>query len=319
MAAPLRRGFTLVEVLVVIAIIAVLIGLLLPAVQRVREAGDRMTCLNNLKQIGLATQSLHHTYRVLPPLCVNSQSGAIWSQSPIQLEGPFKGAIGYTVFNWLLPHLEQDNLFNRANRNVNEPVAPHRPNFPKLYQQPIKVYRCPSEPQPAGPNGDGMGSTTHGSQHTWAIGNYSANYLVFGNPLAQSTEGAARIPRTFKDGTSNTLLYAERYGTCGPTPDPNASSTWGNLWSDSNVQWRPTFCMNSPTPLPGGYVPCLPFQVNPNWVPGCNPNQAQSPHSQGMSVGVADGSVRFISGDMRLPVWQALCDPRDGTPVPGDW
>src|SRR5687768_4089115 len=201
-----RRGFTLIELLVVIAIIAVLIGLLLPAVQKVRDTAARMTCQNNLKQIGLATHSLDATYRVLPPLCVNRRNnpGSNWSSSRIVIEGPYQGAIGYTVFNWLLPHLEQDNLYNRANRDVNTEVAMHRPaGFRRLYQQPIKVYRCPSEPQPEGPHGDGMGSTTHGSQHLWAISNYSANYLIFGNPVAQTTEGAARIPKTFRDGTSN--------------------------------------------------------------------------------------------------------------------
>src|SRR5215469_13067798 len=107
------RGFTLIELLVVIAIIAILIGLLLPAVQKVREAAARMSCSNNLKQIGLATHHLNDTYRVLPPLAAASSS------SNLTVQGPYQGATGFTVFDWLLPFVEQDNLSRLSNRNVN--------------------------------------------------------------------------------------------------------------------------------------------------------------------------------------------------------
>jgi len=86
-----RKGFTLIELLVVIAIIAVLIGLLLPAVQKVREAANRMTCTNNLKQLGLAFHNIHGTENVFPPACL--ANGTMWSA-------------------WITPYLEQDNLKN---------------------------------------------------------------------------------------------------------------------------------------------------------------------------------------------------------------
>src|SRR6186997_779168 len=96
-----RRGFTLIEVLVVIAIIAVLIGLLLPAVQNVREAARRIKCANNLKQIGMACQHHHDTYGKFPPG---------WVQSPFTVP---QGEIlqgGHGTFTFLLPYLEQEAL-----------------------------------------------------------------------------------------------------------------------------------------------------------------------------------------------------------------
>src|SRR5262249_16684632 len=274
-------GLRLVELLVVIAIIGVLIALLLPAVQKVREAANRAKCANNLKQVGLAAHGCHDTYSALPPLCVNqiTPPGTNWSSSALLIDGPYHGPLGFTVSHWLLPFVEQANLYRIANFNVNSIVPPGSAT-PWVFAQPVATYRCPAEPQPAGPYGDGLGSTSHGGQDHWAIGNYAANYLVFGDPPRMTTEGAARIPASFPDGLSNVILFPERYGPCGLSGDPNSATTNGNLWSDSNTVWRPTFCVNNvnQTPTEPGYPACYPFQVQPNWITGCDSTRAQSPH-----------------------------------------
>src|SRR5262245_65729639 len=99
-ATARRRGFTLIELLVVIAIIAILIGLLVPAVQKVRESANRIQCVNNLKQLGLAAHNYHDTHKHLPPAI---------GYYPTATNGVFG-----SYFFHLLPYVEQDPLFRSA-------------------------------------------------------------------------------------------------------------------------------------------------------------------------------------------------------------
>jgi prepilin-type N-terminal cleavage/methylation domain-containing protein len=306
-------GFTLIELLVVIAIIGVLIALLLPAVQKVREAANRIKCGNNLKQIGLAIHNLHSTYGQLPPLCAPNQ------YTMITLSGPYNGEIGFTLFAFMLPFVEQDAMYREAvtYTQTHGGFTGAGPGTPEYWV--IATYRCPSDPTP----GDGRGARDdHGGPTGWGISNFAANYYVFGNPTessdAAAVQGHARIPSSFPDGTSNTIMFAERYANC---VNPGDGTDRTSLWADSTSDWRPVFCINNVARqvTGAGYPTCLMFQVQPAWEGNCDPSRAQSPHAGGIQVCLVDGSVRFVGATISQATWGQACDPRDGVPLGTDW
>jgi len=144
MRSKLQRGFTLVELLVVIAIIGVMVGLLLPAVQAAREAARRMSCSNNLKQIGLALHNYHDTYRGLPPGYINN---------PPALAGPVAGNNSQWAWGaFLLPFMEQSPLFEQlqvGQINLSAALTAGGP-FDKtaIVNKPVDAFICPSDPGP---------------------------------------------------------------------------------------------------------------------------------------------------------------------------
>ncbi len=306
-----RTAFTLIELLVVIAIIAILIGLLLPAVQKVRESAARTQCQNNMKQILVATHSIHDTYKSLPPVAAPDGWTAITRAAPAYNGGP------WTIFNFLLPHVEQRGVYNLQTKGN---VGPGQ-YCGGQYFRPIPTYLCPSDYSTT----NGLSQTTNGGANGFAVGNYSANYYVFGNPIAgggdaAQVQGANSMPRSFPDGVSNTIFFGEVYGSCSLSTNRGAGNSAASLWADSTLPWRPIMCHNTASKnTNAGYAACFLFQVQPVPFGTCDPSRGNSPHTGGMNCGIGDGSVRFVAAGISATTWASACDPRDGVPLGSDW
>ncbi|MFL5241215.1 MAG: DUF1559 domain-containing protein [Gemmataceae bacterium] len=331
-----KRGFTLIELLVVIAIIAILIGLLVPAVQKVREAAARVQCINNLKQISLATVNCSDTNSgVMPP-------GIGWYPTDNDrrfLSNGDGGAYG-SVFFHILPYIEQDNLYKAsygpaAFTTWDGMRTASGYNCWNVSADRVKPYECPSDPTLRG----GLAASND------AVTSYAYNHKVFdvregtahsSEPYPPGTAGywgrRARFPATFQDGTSNTIMFAEKYAN--PYDDwgyqySDGSHTWdhvgwnGNTW----IEWAPKFAadvtgpaskfLSQPTPLYCQLTLVVPETGFQGQSDICSV-MATSPHPS-INVGMGDGSVRNVSATITGVTWWAAVTPAGGEVLQSDW
>ncbi len=299
-------GFTLIELLVVIAIIATLIALLLPAVQQAREAARRSQCVNNLKQISLA----FHNY------------ADVWGGFPNR-HAVYGTSLG-TGHGWpvkMLPYVEQAPLYNQFDINKSFYDTENK----AVTTTPVSVYMCPTAP--SNPRIMDLSSATT----TTSIG-YAGDYVVFhlfgttgtgvtcsncSTVAPQATGGLTRL-RDITDGMSSSMLISEQAGRpdyyIGRTQQPTNSGLvnpkfWGGWASYQSVTGQ-SWNANSPPSTPGaGGV----YAMN-----RCNSQGIYSFHIGGANIGLADGSVRFVSENIHIPTLIALWT-RNGNETIGEY
>ncbi|WP_020472510.1 DUF1559 family PulG-like putative transporter [Zavarzinella formosa] len=292
-----RSAFTLIELLVVIAILAILVGLLLPAVQKIREAANRMASGNNLKQLTLAMHNFETTNGRVPPLL-----GGWGSTTYSTTYGP--------PHVFLLNYLEQDNLYKTMNAGgLWYAWWSGIPAGTNPYAKPVKTFFSPADPSHILGMNVAMG---------YAATSYAANGQFFASTNNTGIMTAwdrglsvAKIP----DGSSNTIVFTEKYASC------NAG---GSLWG---VQWSPWYPIVASDQTGGGAAYASPaggklmFQVQPTFKTGgtCDPYRASTPHASGMLVSLADGSIRTLRPTMSAQTYWNALKPDDGAILDSDW
>jgi prepilin-type N-terminal cleavage/methylation domain-containing protein len=344
---PVRgRAFTLIELLVVIAIIAILIALLLPAVQKVREAAARAQSLNNLKQIGLAIHNCHDVNKKLPTTrsCFPA-GGNQWNT------GAKPSQMG-TMHYYLLPYIEQDVVYKNTCCD-----SWRDSNNGGRADSVIPTYLSPCDPSLSGeglaPDWGNRGQTS-----------YAANWHAFGGGWGEDWQiaGKARIPASFPDGTSNTIAFVEHYARCGlpgaSAANWNAYQYHSRIWAEdsdgscfacpgpvteyygNNGAWEspawwmtirpgggnPVVAYTDPSQPPAGYPIdqnghsqyMQAMQITP-LVDNCDPTRLHAMTPGGMLTLLMDGSCRSVAPGVSTDTLARAFVPADGLDLGSDW
>jgi prepilin-type N-terminal cleavage/methylation domain-containing protein/prepilin-type processing-associated H-X9-DG protein len=308
-----RRGFTLIELLVVIAIISILIGLLLPAVQKVREAANRMSCSNNLKQIGLAAHNYHDSLSKLPAAQVPGTK--------------------FSALSEMLPFIEQDNVNNLINFNLScyDPAN----DVPRMAD--IKIFKCPSDVVNPLPTRGGTINymANKGNGIVWQdTTGPNANMPA---PNGAFVYGAQLRFADVTDGLSQTAFFSERIlgdgsnAIVSPIADvflalsspntPDEAVQQCNAIDITNLSHQFPFFMGAPW-MDGQHTYLHSAQPNTR---SCGflfvlraVMPASSRHTGGVNVLLGDGSVHFIQNGVDLNTWRAM-GSRNGLDIVGDY
>jgi prepilin-type N-terminal cleavage/methylation domain-containing protein/prepilin-type processing-associated H-X9-DG protein len=310
-----RPAFTLIELLVVIAIIGVLVSLLLPAVQKVREAAARVQCQNNLKQLGLAVHHFENTDGYYPQA---------W-----YVPGDPVGATAWGGWcTQLLPFLEQDNLFKSYRQDRSWWAVENQP----AVNTQIKTYTCPSSPVRHVRTGlTVLNNEGPFPDRSMAIGDYIilrgySDTTTVPAPVESrvpgmlmgitDTGGSSRAAESkptlaqVTDGTSNTAMIGERAGRPEfwvkgrKVADTNTMYVFDGGWASYQSVWLSTFLADGQTVVESGIGPCV-INCNNGW-------DVYAFHPGGANVVFGDGSVRFLRESLSGQVFRALLSRQRG-------
>lgn len=333
-----RSAFTLIELLVVIAIIAILIGLLLPAVQKVREAAARIKCANNLKQLGLAVHNYEGAFQGLPPGIIQTSSTAYnadLQEYATQTSPTTWSYANHSFFSVMLPYIEQDNVLRATTAGYNLKL-----NWDNAANQPVTATRIPTFECPSNPSEkiavDPASSFRPAVSDYWPItrgNNNDAVWVGLGMTFPGSTgvNGVLTANQRTRfaaitDGLSNTMMIGEsgarNEGWAAGRKYNDAiigGTSWGlrGAWGQgsNNIVCAGTRGPITPGSAPPGKVTTAAHLTGALTVNAWNQGELYAFHTGICNVVMGDGSVKSIKSTIDMSTLQRLAARSDGNPV----